>query len=244
MLETVRKSVFLLLATLMPGVASTQEGLPEEEPAAIQFFSVELIVFRYEDDRTVGSEIFPPDPVEPDAGEYELIDELAVEPLQRRNPNQFDLAPVLLPEDQLGMQDVIDQLQRLDAYTPILHVGWIQPGLSQGDAVPMPVTAFGPPPAGLEGSFSLYLGRYLHLVVDLALTEPHAAAEFADESGAVREFEYSLPPLNGPVRYRIQEDRILKSGELRYFDHPKFGVLAKVLRVESALEQALQEIAR
>ena len=35
-----------------------------------------------------------------------------------------------------------------------------------------------------------------------------------------------------PVRYRITEDRIFKSGDLRYFDHPKFGVLAKITRVE------------
>ena len=38
--------------------------------------------------------------------------------------------------------------------------------------------------------------------------------------------------MNSPVRYRIQEDRILRSGELRYFDHPKFGVLARITRVE------------
>jgi hypothetical protein len=34
------------------------------------------------------------------------------------------------------------------------------------------------------------------------------------------------------VRFRIAEDRIFKSGDLRYFDHPKFGVLAKISRVE------------
>jgi hypothetical protein len=38
--------------------------------------------------------------------------------------------------------------------------------------------------------------------------------------------------LPAPVRYRIFEDRIFKSGDLRYFDHPKFGVLAKITRVE------------
>jgi hypothetical protein len=36
------------------------------------------------------------------------------------------------------------------------------------------------------------------------------------------------------VRYRIQENRIVKNGEIRYFDHPKFGVIAKVTRVEVA----------
>ena len=34
-----------------------------------------------------------------------------------------------------------------------------------------------------------------------------------------------------PVYYRIQENRIVKNGDLRYFDNPKFGVLAKVTRV-------------
>ena len=34
------------------------------------------------------------------------------------------------------------------------------------------------------------------------------------------------------MRFRIQEDRIVKNGETRYFDHPKFGVVAKVTRVE------------
>jgi hypothetical protein len=41
----------------------------------------------------------------------------------------------------------------------------------------------------------------------------------------------------GPVRYRIKENRILRSGELRYFDHPKFGVLAKATRVEEEEEE-------
>ena len=35
-----------------------------------------------------------------------------------------------------------------------------------------------------------------------------------------------------PVRYRIVEDRIMKTGDIRYFDHPRFGVIAKVTRPE------------
>jgi hypothetical protein len=45
-----------------------------------------------------------------------------------------------------------------------------------------------------------------------------------------------------PVYYRIQENRILKNGELRYFDHPKFGVLAKVTRVEEEEETGDTEL--
>ena len=42
------------------------------------------------------------------------------------------------------------------------------------------------------------------------------------------------------MRYAIREDRIFKSGDLRYFDHPKFGVLAKITRVEEEPEEALE----
>lgn len=233
MFETARKTIFLLLATLLPVMATAQDELLDGEQPTIQFYTVEVIVFRYVDDRSVGGEIFLPDPIEPAAGDSELIEELTVVPLQRLDPDKVGLAPVLLQQDELSMHSVLEELERLDAYEPMLHVGWTQVVLPPGDTVAMPVSAFGPPPAGLEGSFTLYLGRFLHLVVDLALTEPVVAAEYADESGAVHEFEYTLPPLDGPVRFRIQEDRILKNGEIRYFDHPKFGVVAKVQRVES-----------
>ena len=45
-------------------------------------------------------------------------------------------------------------------------------------------------------------------------------------------YDDEYQPEEGPVRYRIQENRILKNGDIRYFDHPKFGVIAKVTRIE------------
>lgn len=35
-----------------------------------------------------------------------------------------------------------------------------------------------------------------------------------------------------PVRYRISEVRIMKDGEIRYYDHPRFGVIAKLTEVQ------------
>jgi hypothetical protein len=34
------------------------------------------------------------------------------------------------------------------------------------------------------------------------------------------------------VHYKIFDDRIMKSGDIRYFDHPKFGLLIKIIRYE------------
>jgi hypothetical protein len=43
------------------------------------------------------------------------------------------------------------------------------------------------------------------------------------------------------VHYKIFDDRIMKSGDIRYFDHPKFGLLIKIIRFEKR-EQDGQEL--
>jgi hypothetical protein len=98
-------------------------------------------------------------------------------------------------------------------------------------------------PEGLDGSLKLYLSRYLHLVVNLQLDAPDSvnlSAAGNDQISSYGDYrtlnEYGDIGRPGPVRYHINENRILRSGELRYFDHPKFGVLAKVTRVEEAEE--------
>ena len=75
--------------------------------------------------------------------------------------------------------------------------------------------------------------------MDLALDKPPAfddpiAIEDPVQSFGDARMGYDLfdTAAAAEVRYRIQEDRIFKSGELRYFDHPKFGVLVRVSRVE------------
>lgn len=237
MVNTVRKSMLLLLAAMLPTAVLAQEELLDEEPADIKMYAVEIVVFRYADDGSAGSEIFPADPpAEVAADDLDVIPAVDVQPRQRRNPDFVGIDPVLLRADQFTMQKTVEQLELLDAYEPVLHVGWIQPGYPQTDTVPMQLATFGEPPPGLDGSFTLYLSRYLHLIVDLTLTAPSAPAEYADEYGAVHDFEYALPPIDGPVRFRIQEDRITRNGEVRYFDHPKFGVVAKVLRLDTATD--------
>ena len=120
-----------------------------------------------------------------------------------------------------------------------MHFGWTQPAFPEEETPPIDLTLVGEPPEGLAGTFTLYLSRYLHLVVDLALDAP---AEFEEEviddddffsfGDARREYGDALP-----IRFRIQDDRIFKNGDLRYFDHPRFGVLAKITRVEEPEEE-------
>jgi hypothetical protein len=108
--------------------------------------------------------------------------------------------------------------------------------------------ALGEPPQGLDGSVTLYQGRYLHMIVDLALdgesegqqmTATDRLVAYGDEgSGYDSGAEYDST-LRMPVRYRIVEDRIMKTGETRYFDHPRFGVIARVIRPRNDVADAV-----
>jgi hypothetical protein len=129
-----------------------------------------------------------------------------------------------------------------------MHIGWTQPTYPEEETQPIELWEFGDVPEGLSGSFTLYLSRYLHLVVDLDLDAPgqfdepvifdEAEITFADSR---YQFDPAPEEASMPVRYRILDDRIFKNGETRYFDHPKFGVVARITRVEEELEE-LEEI--
>ena len=44
-------------------------------------------------------------------------------------------------------------------------------------------------------------------------------------------------PRYAPLTYQISEDRIVRDGEVRYYDHPKFGVIARIARIEADEEE-------
>ena len=141
-----------------------------------------------------------------------------------------------LPPDQFSMTDIHERLNRLDAYQPVLWGGWIQ---SVGELESTPairLRALGPLPLGMDGELTLYLKNYLHLIVDvtmqqrIATVEPVYIQQRPDTvSGSEPTYDTGIAQT---INYRIHEDRIFNDGHLRYFDHPKFGALIRVFRVE------------
>lgn len=145
------------------------------------------------------------------------------------------------------LQDTWRRLEQLDAYRPILHAAWTQTTHEKSASPELPLRTVSDPPLGLDGSINLYQSRFLHLDVDLTLdasgygdgdarrsaTDRLVRGEQREDSG---EGYYGSDEPGGlqspPLRYRITEDRIMRGGEVRYFDHPRFGMLATVRRVE------------
>jgi len=230
----------LSLAVFLPASAQELPDAVSEDPE-IRRYTVEVIIFKYAQEVSTGSEVFIVD--EPElqddlGGDFQddrpIIQEPGPEPLP-------DTGRVRLDRSDYQLDEVLDHLRRIDAYEPVMHFGWTQATWPEEQTEAIPLSRFARPPEGLDGSLTLYLSRYLHLVVDLRLEAPTSMKFNAHEQerlGDTRTVGELLDVVNAQpsVFYQIQENRILKNGELRYFDHPKFGVLAMVTRVEEEEE--------
>jgi hypothetical protein len=251
----------LFAAMILPATAQVDsEALPEEEAEEIvdpiRRYTVELIIFTYDEAASKGSEIWIADEPAIEAaydssndnyfGDFEEdLTEIETSVVHR----YMDLELVLSGEDDYTMNGIYDKLVELDAYEPLVRTGWTQPTYEKEVTASIELQTLAESPAWLDGSLTLYLGRYLHLVVDLTMDADRTVSEKMSEAsdGApafgdsrIRD-EYEAidaygEVLAGPIHYRIFEDRIMKNGDIRYYDHPKFGVVAKVMRFEEPEE--------
>jgi len=246
---------------------------PEEEAEEVHRYSVEVIVFEYSAEVSAGNEIFapvePPLVAEPEVPEYGdpgvvvptednadrsrsdfpgLDDEL---PPAEEEDTELELIPALagiefralLPEE-LTMVGIHKRLLELDAYKPVLWGGWTQTTHEREITPAIRLRALGTPPIYFNGTLTLFLKNYLHLVVDLTreqridTIEPIYRQEKPSYGGLRRDDDRGYSTVDTQIiQYQIQEDRLFRSGELRYYDHPKFGVLATVNRVDEETEE-------
>ncbi len=161
------------------------------------------------------------------------------------NLAEEDLAPIMsadsielrvLPAEALTMTAIHEKLLLLDAYRPVLWSGWTQIVREDEETPVIRLRRLGNLPLEMDGELKLYLSRFLHLVVDVSMQAPSTqpavppSRRYGDSPFALGDDGYGYPA--PPVHFRIRDDRILKSDEIRYFDHPKFGILAKLTRVE------------
>ncbi len=166
----------------MPWTTITHLGGEEEEEEKLRRYTVEVIVFESAEGAYDGEELFPPlpppeAPPEPVLEYIELPDYRALRTVEENYEDEVieeiqlhGLAEILLMQpEQLTMTSTFGRLDRLDAYQPVLHGGWTQNTIDREFARPIRLRTIGDPPLRLDGTLTLYLSRYLHLIVDLGL---------------------------------------------------------------------------
>lgn len=119
------------------------------------------------------------------------------------------------------------------AYEVVTHVAWTQPLYGRRESIRVPVTWLPPKPVvpgqlytsikpPVTGSIQVFENRLLFVDIDISNEFPVEAPDFSTGSLLARP----------PGIYRLQEKRRVKLNEIHYFDHPFFGALVRVSRVE------------
>lgn len=129
----------------------------------------------------------------------------------------------VLGPDELKLGAEFRKLRALAAYRPLVHTGWVQPGLPEADAEPFDLKVLGV--LNPSGTIRVHLTRFLHVTLDLTYQ--------ADGVGAALSASDGLTELGRAPRYRLRATRNVRSNELHYFDHPAFGVLVRITPVQT-----------
>ncbi|HKI74313.1 MAG TPA: CsiV family protein [Pseudomonadales bacterium] len=150
-----------------------------------------------------------------------------------------------LPDDSLNLDSVARSIQRSSLYRMLLHVGWLQPIVSEDDSDPVLIQAgdrYGND-FEVDGTLTVSKSRFLHVDTDLWYTQ---FAKKYDEEAPLPEFVSDLPrdvlaqypnlvaaaeQKDNYVKvqtWRMNLSRRMRSGTLHYLDNPYFGVLIEI----------------
>lgn len=235
----------LLLIASLPAMAQRSS----DQPAA-DWYTVELLVFEQASERN------PPPPANPEVPDtadavvlQERFEETAAEDLMAGPLLPLPQALRFLPAaDGTGtLDEARARLERSPRYRPIVRLAWRQRVAAFSDPVPVRVQGGDVldrrEPESVEptllretgrnadrelaihevdGKVALVRGRYLHLHVDLVFREQAPSILARGTASTYGDTD----PYSAFPTWHIAERREIQPGELQYFDHRRFGVIA------------------
>lgn len=146
-----------------------------------------------------------------------------------------DIPKATLPSDsRLG--NAVAALSR-QGYRPIATAAWTQGPFDAKTSVPNRIKAGDSAQGGawLDGFARFYVSRFLHLELELVFSDG-TTTTLPDPNFKTTPTEAGVestvaPLITKPLLFVIKEQRRVKTLENYYFDHPRFGVIARVTPV-------------
>ena len=222
------RRILAFVAASITGAVGAQAQAPE--PALPPRYEVEVIVFAHRDFDANGFGATATLREAPAFDETTFAAPPAIPPLPLEQP-PLDPAAAARAEallvrplrpDEMKLSTEYRRLRAISAYHPLVHVGWVQPGLPEADSMPIDISTFGV--LNPRGTVRVHLARFLHITLDLTYQGTGSASGSPGAGDGLDEIV--LAP-----QYRLTTTRSARSNELHYFDHPAFGVLVRITPV-------------
>lgn len=231
---TLPRTISLITVLLLAG----QLCFAQSDTTSRKQYRVEVIAFQYRG---------------PDSSGGEEFDRLIVEnylPGARFDIDRYNRVQETVSYTQLAqLRNTLERLRSRPQYSVLAASAWVQPLLSQRQAVDVPLGDFrGASGSGsssgqsdspqVAGTVRIYGGHLLFADVDLRVTLPRrpgagSAPEQSVGAQSTGDGSFGRTRLDDGLRtLRISEQRRIKLDEVHYFDHPHIGAVLSVTRYQ------------
>ena len=135
---------------------------------------------------------------------------------------------------QNRLQETVKFINRRQTLRPLVHLAWRQAVPDRDNPEPVYIQSQNSPLnpdtlnaiAKLDGTISVTVSRYLHLATNLTYNADGLGREPINLSMTAEPIDSAQPT---DLSYMLmQQSRRLRSEELHYLDHPKFGLIVRV----------------
>jgi len=239
---SINTALIVATALALSPLSALGQIAADTEAEAPQYYQVEVVVFRHLDQSNTTGEIpRMPEPEMADLLEQDLA-RLAGDlqaPMTSDNTAASEVseldettAPrfVSVDGEKLLLETTVQRIADLPIYEIVSYLSWGQTAPDVTVAEALDVTELGADPATLGGTIELHQRRYLHLALELTLTDGDAAAPGYLDSQQLPRGSAALPILKDSRRMRLEK--------LQYFDQPSFGAIAVVSRLELPTDES------
>ncbi len=197
-------SLSALACALLMLPALARAQTDDPAPEPVREFRVEMIIFEYTSPSATEEDWRGP-----------MIQETEQAETGEPAPRKAALSFRSVEPATYKLSSIFQRMRGSRDFRPLIHTAWIQPGYAKSEAPELALGRVARLPQKLNGTARLHLSRFLHLQLDLRLASANSSV-----------LEASAP-------YHLLESRRMRSGDLHFFDHPKFGAVVRIDPIES-----------
>ena len=144
--------------------------------------------------------------------------------------------------EKFSLASEVESFEKSRDYRVIGHFSWFQPIAEEDSSIPLLIETDKFKGSKIFGTLNVYKKRFLHSDFNFFLADEVEESE----SQELRLFltrespeEYVILSKEDSMKlnYQLKQSRKLKSGELHYIDHPKFGIIYRIVKTEK-IEQS------
>lgn len=145
------------------------------------------------------------------------------------SPFTQNLPPMNIVTSNVVLTDTLERLKRA-GYEVLLHQAWEQVPLSRksNQSVRLEVATTN---TTLTGTVKFAKGRYEHILLDLDFERVIPQSVIPEFAAKLGYDDITLLPATW--NFKLKEHRKVKDKELHYFDHPLFGALVQIRKIET-----------